>query len=218
MDYLRRHRDAAFLCCHALAGGAGAELFDDASGTRRRRRHNRPVDGRRRRGDAGTDPRRLRAGPARFSCSLADYIGKVLRFDLGYSFYYNQPVTHADLRDGCPQRCCWSSPRRLLALLIGVVAGRDLSAQSQRACSSHFVTLLRAVRLFRPGVLDRHPAAYRVFAEDPDVSRSQACATSRCRAAVLGQALGHRAASWCCRCSTLSPSFWRFIRGFAARR
>jgi peptide/nickel transport system permease protein len=75
-----------------------------------------------------------------FLVQLGTYLGKVLRFDLGYSFYYNQPVTELILQR-LPATLLLVFTAQILALLIGVVLG-VISARRPNGVLSHFVTFL----------------------------------------------------------------------------
>jgi peptide/nickel transport system permease protein len=71
---------------------------------------------------------------------LGNYIGKVIRFDLGYSFFYNQPVTKLIFQK-LPATLLLVLTAQLLALIIGVFLG-VFSAQRPNGLSSHFVSFL----------------------------------------------------------------------------
>jgi peptide/nickel transport system permease protein len=90
-----------------------------------------------------------------FLVQLATYMGKVLRLDLGYSFYYNQPVTQLILQR-LPATLLLVFSAQLLALLIGVVLG-VISARRPNGLLSHFVTFLAlfgyAAPVFWTGIL-----------------------------------------------------------------
>lgn len=75
-----------------------------------------------------------------FLVQLATYMGKVMRLDLGYSFYYNQPVLQLILQR-LPATLLLVFTAQLLALLIGVVLG-VISARRPNGMLSHFVTFL----------------------------------------------------------------------------
>ncbi len=75
-----------------------------------------------------------------FLSQLGSYIGKVLQFDLGYSFFYNQPVTSLILQR-LPATLLLVIVAQLLALIIGVVLG-VISARKPNGIASHFVTFL----------------------------------------------------------------------------
>ena len=74
-----------------------------------------------------------------FLTQLAKYIGGVLRFDLGYSFFYNQPVTTL-IFEKLPATLLLVITAQIVALLIGVLLG-VFSARNPHGPSSNFVTL-----------------------------------------------------------------------------
>ena len=100
-----------------------------------------------------------------FIVQLGKYIANVAQFDLGYSFFYNQPVSRLIL-ERLPATLLLVLTAQIAALIIGVVLGCHLSAQAQR-----HLQLCRdipgAVWLFRPGLLDRYFAAHHFFAQRP---------------------------------------------------
>lgn len=75
-----------------------------------------------------------------FLVQLGHYMGKVLRFDLGYSFFYNKPVTQLIL-ERLPATLLLVFVAQILALIIGVVLG-VISARKPNGIASHFVTML----------------------------------------------------------------------------
>ena len=75
-----------------------------------------------------------------FIVQLGTYIGKVLRFDLGYSFFYNQSVTSLIFQK-LPATLLLVITAQVLALFIGVVLG-VYSARHPNGPVSHFVTFL----------------------------------------------------------------------------
>jgi len=75
-----------------------------------------------------------------FYVQLGRYIGNVLQFDLGYSFFYNQPVTQLIL-ERLPATLLLVIVSQLLALVVGVVLG-VISARNPNGISSHLVTIL----------------------------------------------------------------------------
>ena len=75
-----------------------------------------------------------------FIVQLGTYIGKVVRFDLGYSFFYNQPVTELIFQK-LPATLLLVITAQLLALFVGVILG-VYSARHPNGASSHFVTFL----------------------------------------------------------------------------
>lgn len=74
-----------------------------------------------------------------FLVQFKSYIGKVLHFDLGYSYFYNQPVTRL-IFEKLPATLLLVITAQLLALVIGVLLG-VYSARNQNGIASHFVTL-----------------------------------------------------------------------------
>ena len=75
----------------------------------------------------------------RSSCNWGRYIWNVLHFDLGYSFFYNQPVTVLILGK-LPATLLLVLTAQLLALIVGILLG-VYSARNPNGLSSHFVTL-----------------------------------------------------------------------------
>lgn len=75
-----------------------------------------------------------------FLIQLGSYIGNVLTFDLGYSFFYNTPVTELILQR-LPATLLLVFTAQVLALIIGVMLG-VISARRPNGLTSHFVTLL----------------------------------------------------------------------------
>ena len=69
---------------------------------------------------------------------LATYIGKVLRFDLGHSFFFNEPVSKLVL-ERVPATLLLVITAQILALLLGVLLG-VYSARKPNGIMSHFVT------------------------------------------------------------------------------
>jgi peptide/nickel transport system permease protein len=90
-----------------------------------------------------------------FLVQLGHYIGNVLHFDLGYSFFYNTPVTDLILQR-LPATLLLVMVAQVLALLIGVVLG-VISARHPNGITSHFVTMLAlfgyAAPVFWTGIL-----------------------------------------------------------------
>ena len=83
-----------------------------------------------------------------FIVQLGSYIGRVLQFDLGYSFFYSQPVTDLIL-DRLPATLLLVISAQLLALVIGVVFG-VISARKPNGIFSHFVTLASLIGYSAP--------------------------------------------------------------------
>lgn len=75
-----------------------------------------------------------------FLVQLGRYMGNVLRFDLGYSFFYNTPVTQLILQR-LPATLLLVFTAQILALFIGVILG-VISARKPNGIASHFVTIL----------------------------------------------------------------------------
>ncbi len=75
-----------------------------------------------------------------FIVQLGGYIGNVLRFDLGYSFFYNQSVTGLIMQK-LPATLLLVITAQVLALLVGVILG-VYSARHPNGPVSHFVTFL----------------------------------------------------------------------------
>lgn len=75
-----------------------------------------------------------------FYIQLAHYIGNVLRFDLGYSYFYNERVTTLILQR-LPATLLLVVTAQVLALIVGVVLG-VISARKPNGPLSHFVTFL----------------------------------------------------------------------------
>ena len=75
-----------------------------------------------------------------FLVQLGRYVGGVLQFDLGYSFFYNEPVTKLIL-ERLPATLLLVFTAQIFALLIGVVLG-VISARKPNGLASHTVTLI----------------------------------------------------------------------------
>lgn len=73
-----------------------------------------------------------------FVVQLGRYLGRVLTFDLGYSFYYNRPVTDLILQR-LPATLLLVFTAQILAMIVGVVLG-VISARKPNGILSHFVT------------------------------------------------------------------------------
>ena len=71
---------------------------------------------------------------------LVDYVGGVLRGDLGHSFFFNRPVTELVL-ERLPATLLLVVTAQLLALAVGVLLG-VISARRPNGLWSHLVTLL----------------------------------------------------------------------------
>lgn len=90
-----------------------------------------------------------------FLAQLGTYIGKVLHFDLGYSFFYNQPVIKL-IFERLPATLLLVISAQLIAIILGVVLG-VISARNPNGIASHFVTGLAlfgyAAPVFWTGIL-----------------------------------------------------------------
>ncbi|MDA9008448.1 ABC transporter permease [Alphaproteobacteria bacterium] len=90
-----------------------------------------------------------------FVFQLGKYIWNVLHFDLGYSFFYQQPVTGLIL-ERLPATLLLVVTSQILALVVGVLLG-VYSARKPNGMSSHFVTLIAlfgyAAPVFWTGIL-----------------------------------------------------------------
>ena len=75
-----------------------------------------------------------------FLVQLGRYVGNVMRFNLGYSFFYNEPVTGLILQR-IPATLLLVISAQLLALVVGVVLG-VFSARKPNGWLSHLVTFL----------------------------------------------------------------------------
>jgi len=75
-----------------------------------------------------------------FLVQLGRYIGGVLHFDLGFSFFYNQPVSQLII-ERIPATLLLVVSAQLLALFVGVLLG-VMSARKPNGITSHFVTFL----------------------------------------------------------------------------
>jgi peptide/nickel transport system permease protein len=90
-----------------------------------------------------------------FIVQLGTYMGRVLRFDLGYSYFYQMPVTDLILQR-VPATLLLVFTAQILALLIGVMLG-VISARKPNGILSHFVTFFAlfgyAAPVFWTGIL-----------------------------------------------------------------
>jgi peptide/nickel transport system permease protein len=75
-----------------------------------------------------------------FLIQLGRYIGNVLQLNLGYSFYYREPVTDL-IFQRIPATLLLVFSAQILALLVGVLLG-VISAQKPNGITSHFVTFI----------------------------------------------------------------------------
>ena len=90
-----------------------------------------------------------------FIVQLGQYIGKVLTFDLGYSFFYNQPVTTL-IFEKLPATLLLVITAQILALVLGVFLG-VFSARNPKGIVSYLVTFIAlfgyAAPVFWTGIL-----------------------------------------------------------------
>jgi peptide/nickel transport system permease protein len=90
-----------------------------------------------------------------FYIQLGQYIGKVLTFDLGYSFFYNQPVTTL-IFEKLPATLLLVITAQILALVLGVFLG-VFSARNPKGIVSYLVTFIAlfgyAAPVFWTGIL-----------------------------------------------------------------
>ncbi|WP_254796998.1 ABC transporter permease [Sulfitobacter albidus] len=90
-----------------------------------------------------------------FLVQLGAYITRVLSFDLGYSYFYNAPVTEL-IFERLPATLLLVVTAQLLALLIGVLMG-VYSARNPNGITNYFVTLFAlfgyAAPVFWTGIL-----------------------------------------------------------------
>ena len=75
-----------------------------------------------------------------FIIQLGKYIANVAQFDLGYSFFYNQPVSKLIL-ERLPATLLLVITAQIAALIIGVVLG-VISARKPKGISNYLVTFL----------------------------------------------------------------------------
>lgn len=73
-----------------------------------------------------------------FIVQLLSYMGRVVRLDLGYSYFYQMPVTDL-IMQRLPATLLLVFTAQILALLLGVVMG-VVSARRPHGALSHFVT------------------------------------------------------------------------------
>lgn len=90
-----------------------------------------------------------------FIVQLVQYVGKVLTFDLGYSFFYNQPVTTL-IFEKLPATLLLVITAQILALVLGVFLG-VFSARNPKGIVSYLVTFIAlfgyAAPVFWTGIL-----------------------------------------------------------------
>ena len=83
-----------------------------------------------------------------FHVQLASYLGKVLHGDLGYSYYYNQPVAGLIL-DRLAPTVLLIVTALVLAILLGTFLG-VLSAQKPNGAMSHLITVVALIGFSTP--------------------------------------------------------------------
>ncbi len=79
---------------------------------------------------------------------MLKYFYSVVQLDLGYSFYYNQPVTTLIL-EKLPATLLLIISAQVVSILIGVVFG-VIAARNPNGLASHFVTILSLVGYAAP--------------------------------------------------------------------
>tara|TARA_R110002167_G_scaffold24409_5_gene85890 strand:+ start:29 stop:1012 length:984 start_codon:yes stop_codon:yes gene_type:complete len=79
---------------------------------------------------------------------LWSYVVRVVQGDLGYSYFYNAPVTELIL-DALPQTLLLVSTALLLALVVGTVFG-VIAARNRNGLFSHFITIFALVGFSAP--------------------------------------------------------------------
>ncbi|MDP5220471.1 ABC transporter permease [Ruegeria sp. 2205SS24-7] len=86
---------------------------------------------------------------------LGRYIGRVLQFDLGYSYFYNRPVTEL-IFERLPATLLLVFSAQIFALVLGILLG-VFAAQKPNGLFSHIVTLFAlfgyAAPVFWTGIL-----------------------------------------------------------------
>lgn len=75
-----------------------------------------------------------------FYIQLGTYLTRIIRFDLGYSFFYAMPVTELILQR-LPATLLLVFTAQIFALVIGVILG-VISAQRPNGLLSHFMTMV----------------------------------------------------------------------------
>lgn len=75
-----------------------------------------------------------------FLVQLGRYIGNVMQGNLGYSFYYREPVTEL-IMQRIPATLLLVFSAQIIALMVGVFLG-VVSAQNPNGMTSHFVTFI----------------------------------------------------------------------------
>ena len=102
-----------------------------------------------------------------FIVQLGTYIGKILRFDLGYSFFYNQPVTDLIFQN------YGDFVTRDHSAIIGIVRrsnSRRIFGAAPKWYFQPFRHFSRTVWIFCTGVLDGYLVIDRVFLKPSLVS------------------------------------------------
>lgn len=79
---------------------------------------------------------------------LVNYVGRVAQGDLGYSFFYNRPVTDL-LLERLPATLLLVISAQVLAIVVGVLLG-VIAARRPNGIVSHLVTLLALVSYSAP--------------------------------------------------------------------
>lgn len=83
-----------------------------------------------------------------FITQLTSYIGRVLSFDLGYSYFYNRPVTELII-ERLPATLLLVITAQIMALVVGILLG-VFSARNPNGFMSHVVTLFSLVGYAAP--------------------------------------------------------------------
>ena len=90
-----------------------------------------------------------------FLVQLGRYIGNVMQGNLGYSFYYREPVTEL-IMQRIPATLLLVFSAQIIALMVGVFLG-VVSAQNPNGMTSHFVTFIAlfgySAHVFWTGIL-----------------------------------------------------------------
>ena len=82
-----------------------------------------------------------------FIVQLGQYIGKVLSFDLGHSFFYNQPVTTL-IYEKIPATLLLVVTAQIFALVVGILLG-IFSARNPNGLLSHLSLSLHCLAMRR---------------------------------------------------------------------
>ncbi len=83
-----------------------------------------------------------------FHEQLAGYLGKLVHGDLGYSFFFNRPVTELIL-ERLPATLLLVLSAQILAIVVGIVLG-VMAARRPRSALSHGVTVLALLGFSAP--------------------------------------------------------------------